>query len=29
MAIVYRADDRDLERVVAVKLLADNLAADS
>jgi serine/threonine protein kinase len=28
MAIVYLADDRELGRAVAVKLLADNLAAD-
>ena len=28
MAIVYLADDRELDRVVAVKRLADNLADD-
>jgi serine/threonine protein kinase len=29
MAVVYRAHDEDLDRVVAIKLLADNLAGDA
>jgi hypothetical protein len=29
MAVVYRGYDVELERVVAVKLLADNLVADA